>query len=295
MRTRDDHPDGFLVWLSGLCWKVFSGRKRSTKEPAAVFVLEKRGLEQRVPDRREREAAVDRLKRAVAQVTRLRHPQVLTVQHPLEESRDCLAFATEPVFASLANILGHHDNLPTNPPPAWLAAGSGKPYRLHEVEIKYGLLQLCEGLAFLHGSVKMLHGNLCPESVVLNEKGAWKIFGFDFCLGSSSSTSASDGAGGPTLWFRPWHGSAEVGGHEPALAARPDLDFLAPECSLDPECGPTHLTESADMYSLGMIAFTLYNDKPLFTNGGSWARFQKSANEVYSLCPVLHDRFPRIP
>ncbi len=36
----------------------------------------------------------------------LRHPQILTVQHPLEESRDCLAFATEPVLASLANVLG---------------------------------------------------------------------------------------------------------------------------------------------------------------------------------------------
>jgi hypothetical protein len=35
-----------------------------------------------------------------------RHPQILTVQHPLEESRDCLAFATEPVLASLANVLG---------------------------------------------------------------------------------------------------------------------------------------------------------------------------------------------
>ena len=36
----------------------------------------------------------------------LRHltPQILTVQHPLEESRDCLAFATEPVFASLVNL-----------------------------------------------------------------------------------------------------------------------------------------------------------------------------------------------
>ena len=27
--------------------------------------------------------------------------------------RDCLAFATEPIFASLANILGKHDNMPS--------------------------------------------------------------------------------------------------------------------------------------------------------------------------------------
>ena len=42
--------------------------------------------------------------------------------------------------------------------------------------------QLCEGLSFLHDSVKMLHHNLSPDSIVLNEAGAWKIFGFDFAL-----------------------------------------------------------------------------------------------------------------
>ena len=64
----------------------------------------------------ERDALLDQLRRAVAQLTRLRHPQVLTVQHPLEESRDSLAFATEPVYASLANVLGRHDNLPSPVP-----------------------------------------------------------------------------------------------------------------------------------------------------------------------------------
>lgn len=28
-------------------------------------------------------------------------------------TRDCLAFATEPIFASLANLLGKHDNMPS--------------------------------------------------------------------------------------------------------------------------------------------------------------------------------------
>ena len=50
--------------------------------------------------------------------------------------RESLAFATEPVFASLANILGSTENMPS-PPPAQL-----KNYKLFEVEIKYGLLQV---------------------------------------------------------------------------------------------------------------------------------------------------------
>lgn len=59
--------------------------------------------------------------------------QVLTVQHPLEESRDSLAFATEPVLASLANLLGNGTH---NTP------SSLKPYELHDIEIKHGLLQV---------------------------------------------------------------------------------------------------------------------------------------------------------
>ena len=129
-------------------------------------MLEKRALDAQYPDKTDREAILDQCRKAVAQLTRLKHPQVLTVQvrtkslslhnslkllfsramfynattfslqHPLEESRDCLAFATEPVYASLANVLGRHDNLPSPVPPHI------RDYKMFDVEIKYGLLQV---------------------------------------------------------------------------------------------------------------------------------------------------------
>ncbi|KAG8035942.1 hypothetical protein G9C98_003068 [Cotesia typhae] len=142
----------------GLLWKVYSGYKKSTKQPAAVFVFEKRLLD-RWSSKLERETILEALKRGVTQLTKLRHPQILTVQHPLEESRDSLAFATEPVFASLANVLGNIENV-SQPVPKDL-----KDYKLLDVEIKYGLLQLGEGFTFLHTDVKLLHRNLCPESI----------------------------------------------------------------------------------------------------------------------------------
>ena len=134
------------------------------------------------------------MKKGVGQLTRLRHPRILTVQHPLEESRDCLAFATEPVFASLANILGSQvgrfslllkvmlvqDQLPS-PVPEQLRS-----HKMFDIEIKYGLLQISEGLAFLHDSAKMLHRNISPEAIVINEAGAWKICGFEYCLANSA-------------------------------------------------------------------------------------------------------------
>nr|CAG4651596.1 EOG090X018J [Triops cancriformis] len=157
----------------GLLWKVYSGYKKSTKQEAAIFVLEKKLLDPL--GRREKDIVLEVIKRGIGQLTRIRHPQILTVQHPLEESRESLAFATEPVFLSLANVLGQHENAP-QPLPATI-----KDFKLFDVEIKYGLQQLGEGLAFLHNDVKMLHCNLCPENVILNQQGAWKIFGFEFC------------------------------------------------------------------------------------------------------------------
>ena len=87
----------FQKLITGLLWKIFSGVKKSTKQPAAVFVLEKRSLDAKYPGnehKNERERLLDQIRKSIGQLTRLRHPQILTVQFPLEESRDCLAFAT---------------------------------------------------------------------------------------------------------------------------------------------------------------------------------------------------------
>ncbi|KYN44375.1 SCY1-like protein 2 [Trachymyrmex septentrionalis] len=221
----------------GLLWKIYSGYKKSTKQEAAIFVFEKRMLE-RWSSRADRELVLETLKRGVMQLTKLRHPQVLTVQHPLEESRDSLAFATEPVFASLTNVLGNYENIP-QPTPANL-----KGYKLLDIEIRYGLLQLGEGLAFLHGDVKLLHRNLCPESIVINVHGAWKIFGFDFCALNQNS----DGK-------QPSWSYLEYDSTLPAVV-QPQLDYQAPECILASSNGP-----SSDIFALGILIYTIHSSE----------------------------------
>lgn len=95
-----------MIYYSGLLWRVYKGVKKSTKQEASVFVFEKKQLE-KFGSKEDREQLLEILKKSVVQQTKIRHPHILTMQHPLEESRDSLAFATEPVFASLANILGN--------------------------------------------------------------------------------------------------------------------------------------------------------------------------------------------
>ncbi|GLH08809.1 SCY1-like protein 2 [Gryllus bimaculatus] len=246
----------------GLLWKIYRGYKKSTKQDAAIFVFEKRQLERW--SRNDRETLLETLRRGISQLTRLRHPQILTVNHPLEESRESLAFASEPVFASLANILGATENMPV-PPPSHL-----KNYKLFEVEIKYGLVQVGEGLAFLHSDVKLLHRNICPESIIVNQQGAWKIFGFDFCV---LNQNAQD--------IQPYWPFTEysVGLHP---LAQPSLDYTAPECALTLTHSP-----ASDMFSLGMLIVALHNDgQPLFGNAGDWGTFKRSAAEFKHLAPT---------
>ncbi|XP_043260358.1 SCY1-like protein 2 [Colletes gigas] len=231
-----------------LLWKIYSGYKKSTKQEAAIFVFEKRVLDK--CSKNEKEVILETLKRGVAQLTKLRHPQILTVQHSLEESRDSLAFATEPVLASLANILGNHDNLP-QPLPSDL-----KEYKLHEVEIKYGLWQLGEGFAFLHGDVKLIHRNLCPESIVVNSHGAWKIFGFDFCALNQSME------GNQPVWSYVEYDMSN------SSAVHPNLNYQAPECILQ-----NSISTASDIFSFGMLVYVLYSptNEPLHeSNNDFW-------------------------
>ncbi|XP_037969604.2 SCY1-like protein 2 [Plutella xylostella] len=259
--TREFEATQFIASAGpGLLWKVYKGFKKSTKQEASIFVFEKKCLEKW--GKADRELILETMRRGVAQLTKLRHPQILTVQHSLEESRESLAFATEPVFASLANILGNTDNMP-QPVPSHLVN-----YKLYEVEIKYGLLQVAEGLAFLHNDVKLLHHNLCPESIVVNQQGAWKIFGFDFCIANQS------GPGAEPFWpFTEYCQAMNP-------LTQPVLDYLAPEYVLTASHSP-----ASDIYSLGMIIYALHSSShhTLGNVGNDYTKFKRFASELKNL------------
>ncbi|CAN9508496.1 unnamed protein product [Ophioblennius macclurei] len=254
----------------GLSWRIYNGTKKSTKQEVAVFVLDKKTMDKY--QKFEKDQMVESLKKGVQQLTRLRHPRLLTVQHPLEESRDCLAFCTEPVFASLSNVLGQWDNLPS-PVPSDI-----KDYKLYDVETKYGLLQISEGLSFLHSGVKMVHGNLCPENIILNKSGAWKIMGFDFSI---SSTNPSDAE--PKYSCKEW---------EPNLPplCLPNPEYLAPEYILSVSCD-----SASDMYSLGVVMHAVFNEgKPVFqvNKHDIFKSFSRQLDQLSSISPAVLNKIP---
>lgn len=254
----------------GLCWRIYSGSKKSTKQEVAVFVFDKKLIDKY--QKFEKDQIVDSLKKGVQQLTRLRHPRLLTVQHPLEESRDCLAFCTEPVFASLANVLGQYDNLPS-PLPTEI-----KEYKLYDVETKYGLLQTSEGLAFLHSGVKMVHGNLCPENIIVNKSGAWKIMGFDFSISSSNPSDQE-----PKFSCKEWDPNL------PSLCL-PNPEYLAPEYILSVSCDT-----ASDMYSLGVVMYAVFSDgKPVIqvNKQDIFKSFSRQLDQLSRLNPAVLTKIP---
>ncbi|KAL7023868.1 hypothetical protein ACKWTF_012821 [Chironomus riparius] len=240
----------------GLLWRVYKGTKKSTKQEASIFVFEKKQLE-KFGSKDDKDQIIEILKKGVVQLTKIRHPHILTMQHPLEESRDSFAFATEPVFASLANVLGNTSNL-ANP-------NSFSSHKLHDVDTKYGLIQICEGLGFLHSDVKLLHRNICPESIIINQQGAWKIFGFDYCVLNQNPHDAKP--------FWPFH---EYNSSWHALC-QPSLEYMAPECALI-----SNYTAESDIFSLGVLIYAIYSSggKPIKMFGKDYQTFRKYAQEL---------------
>ena len=251
-----------------LVWKIFKATKRTTKEEAAIFVFDKKTIEKY--SKRDKELILESLRKGVSQLTRLRHPKILSVLQPLEESRENLAFATEPVFASLANVLKNSENAP-NPQPKQLSK-----FELYDVEIKHGLLQVMEAVAFLHGSVKLMHSNICPENIIINKNGCWKMAGFDCCM-----TNANPADQSPMFPFREW---------DPELPpmVQPCLDYLAPEYALTMTCGLP-----SDMFSIGILVHTIFNNgKPLYECKNQLSLFKKYAEETRKFRSTLLGNVP---
>lgn len=131
---------------------------------------------------------ITRVKKESNLLARLRHPSILELAEPIEDTRNGgLMFATEPVTASLAGLLLEKDDqeraggVGGRPSRYVVEEADGQKRRreleIDELEIQKGLLQIAQGLEFLHESAKLVHGNLTPEAIYVNVK----VGRFPFC------------------------------------------------------------------------------------------------------------------
>lgn len=201
------------IGRSGL-WALHSGRKRATNQPVTIWVIDKRSFEQDINRHffNQQAQILDQLKRETSQLARLRHPHILQITEPLEETRQTLLFVTEPLIGVLEE------------------PGD-------DFEIQCGLLQISKALQFLHGDAQMVHGNLVPSSIVVDAKGDWKLAGLAFVRKRGTDIDS----------YQYDYGMPE--------GTQRDLDYMAPEYIRRGQLVP-----ACDMFSLGCLAYSLYNE-----------------------------------
>lgn len=176
-------------------WKIYDAKKKSTGKAYSVFVFDKKTLDAHASSvgksnassyKRSVEEVVERLKKEASSLAKLRHPSVLELVEPVEETRGGgLQFVTEAVTASLSSLLQEKDEQERAGGPG----GRGSRYvteeadgsrrrreiEIDELEIQKGLLQISKALEFLHDNAGLVHGNLTPDAVLINAKARLKL------------------------------------------------------------------------------------------------------------------------
>lgn len=183
----------------------------------------------------------------------------------MEDIGGNLVVETEPIFASLANVLKSYRNLDKVPPAL-------SKFHLEELEVKLGVIQLCEALVFAHSSAQMTHLNINPESIFLTVDGTWKIGAFNWAQFSAYQDRAEQ------LFAYPEQDVTEL------IPTRPLLDYVAPECVF-----LNRFDAAADIFSLGCVVFELFTGAPLLQCRGNAAAYKRQMQQLY---PLTLDKVP---
>ena len=171
-------------------WKIFDAKKKSTGKQYSVFVFDKKSLDSHgnslgrsgaAAYKRTVDEVVERLKKEASSLAKLRHPSVLELVEPVEETRGGgLQLVTEAVTASLSSLLREKDDQERSGGPGGRSSrfvtedadGTRRRRELEidELEIQKGLLQISKALEFLPENAGLVHGNLTPEAILINAK-----------------------------------------------------------------------------------------------------------------------------
>jgi SCY1-like protein 2 len=200
---------------------------------------------------------------------KLKHPAVLRLIHSIEEvaSRRRLVFVTEPIVSSLAEVLLHDE--PTLLSKSNTALGEA----ITELEVKHGLLQVAEGLQFLHCQAGIAHRGVCPTSVLLTEAGEWKLAGFAFAESMNAAILTP-------FDYRHVHPSL-IG-----MALQPSLEYQAPEMIAElPQARQrgSHLAPAADIFCFAVLSCELITRRRLFPVGFSVGEYQSRLETLEQL------------
>ncbi|KAI9200061.1 hypothetical protein LWI28_002110 [Acer negundo] len=240
----------------GLAWRLHNARARDSTRTGqqypvvCVWLLDKKALSEARAraglSKSAEDAFLDLVRADAGRLVRLRHPGVVHVVQALDENKNAMAMVTEPLFASVANALGNHENVLKVPKEL-------KGLEMSLLEIKHGLLQIAETLEFLHSNARLIHRSIAPENVLITSTGAWKLGGFSFAI--STDQARSESASVQAFHY------AEYDVEDSMLPLQPSLNYTAPELV---RSKTSSAGSFSDIFSFGCLAYHLIARKPLF-------------------------------
>lgn len=250
-------------------WSVYPAKHKQTNKTVSVFIFDKSRFESQL-QRLCSQSAIsgspkqltqeyfEQIRAEISNLTKLKHPQILTVLEVLEETKLKFLFVTEPVIGNLASIDLQNEN---------------------ELSIQKGILEVSKGLQFLHNNCSIVHLNLQPSSIYVTTQGDWKLAGFKFLqnLGEMGPLERNN--------FYIMNSSLVI------ESANHNLNFTAPELLTDDVS--QRLTTANDVWSLGLLIFYLYNRGDYLINcfetnnvSDFKAEYQKFKSKFYNHLPA---------
>ena len=156
------------LFVNNGCWSVYPAKHKTTKKAYSVWQFNKKDWETQLANagliNKSNKSMImndilENIKLFIGNQSKFKHPNFLTIIEPLEDHKNRVLFVTEYVMNDLYSI-NKRD--------------------LDEIMITKGLLQICNGLKFLHESVNSVDLNLNPSSILITDNYDWKINNLTF-------------------------------------------------------------------------------------------------------------------
>ncbi|CCF57210.1 hypothetical protein KAFR_0C02170 [Kazachstania africana CBS 2517] len=232
-------------------WSVYTGRPKSSNSSSSlskvsIFMFDKKKYENYLlnygiikskhssHDKQLLEEGYNILRTQVSNLAKLKHPNILALIEPLEEHSKNFLFVTEYVTGSLESVFKSEDDEEQD-----FLRGHIK----DDIIVHRGILQIVQGLEFIHNRATSVHLNIQPKSIFINENSDWKLSGLGHLIKLPQGTNTSE-------YFLPQY--------DPRIPQFMilNLNYTAPEIVFE-----NTISCKNDYFSLGLLINFLYSGK----------------------------------
>ncbi|KAJ0407809.1 hypothetical protein P43SY_008270 [Pythium insidiosum] len=211
-------------------------------------------------DKLGKQSKLDDIKREIAIMKKLNHPNVLRLYEVMDDpNMNKLFLVLE--YMKHGDLLGHLKKKSERNAAARATADQQE--QMHDRDLHCIFLQVILGVAYLHEQ-KIVHGDIKPQNLLVGDKDVVKIA--DFGISQSlygSKQKLNDTAGTPA--------------------------FMSPEMCMEQE----YSGQLADIWAVGATIFMLKFGHPPFVANSAWQLFEKIKNDPLvfpgPLDPLLED------